>query len=132
MLARAPARYLVVSGACAALNNLMLIAGDAAGLHYAVCVLLTFLLVVPIGYLAHASWSFAAAPSWRGFIHYIAGSSSGLVIASAAVAIFRGGLALPMVITAPLATLLLALYNYWMTRWAVHRGKPRKPSLADL
>ncbi len=122
ILAKAPARYLVVGGTCAVLNNVILIAGDAAGLQYVVSVLLTFLFVLPISYLAHALWSFTVPASWSGFVHYVAASVSSLAVACVTVGILRGGLMLPMVAAAPLATIAMTLYNYLMTRWAVHRG----------
>jgi putative flippase GtrA len=128
IFAMAPARYLAIGGTCAAFNNAILIASDAAGIHYAISIALAFLFVLPISYLAHALWSFSAPASWSAFAHYVAGSISSLVVAGATVGIFRGGLMLPMTVAAPLATVVMALYNYLMTRWAVHRGNRRPRS----
>lgn len=119
--ATTPARYLLVGGLCAILNNIILIAGDAAGLHYSASVLLTFVLVLPLSYLAHALWSFTVPASWRAFAHYAAASLSGLAVAAMTVGLLREGLQLPMIAAAPLATLAMTLYNYLATRWAVHR-----------
>jgi putative flippase GtrA len=127
-----PARYLAVGAICAVMNNIILIAGDAAGLHYWSAVLLTFVLVVPPSYVAHASWVFGVRASWHAFGRYVAGTLSSLVVAALAVGLLRGALLLPMVVAAPIATLAMVLYNYLMTRWAVYRGHGRAaPSFAD-
>jgi putative flippase GtrA len=116
-------RYLIVGGSCAAFNNIVLIAGDAAGFPYVASAVLAFLLVLPASYLAHALWSFTTPASWSAFLHYAAGSCSGLVVTVVVLAVFRTGLMLPMVAAAPLATVCMMIYNYLMARWAVHRGR---------
>lgn len=115
------ARYLVVGAACALANNAILIGGDAAGLHYTVCILLTFIFVLPLSYLIHAHWSFRAPISWLAFGSFAGGSIVSLFVASAAVGLYRGALEMPMILAGPLATVTMTIYNYLMTRWAVTR-----------
>ena len=132
LLDNRPARYLVVGATCAIANNIILIAGDAAGLHYWSAVLLTFVLMVPPSYVAHASWVFGVRASWPAFGRYVAGTLSSLVVAALAIGLIRGVLLLPMVVAAPIATIAMVLYNYLMTRWAVYRGHGRAaPSFVD-
>jgi putative flippase GtrA len=119
-----PSRYLVIGAVCAVLNNLILIGGDAAGLHYAVSILLTFTLVLPASYLAHARWTFDVALSWAAFCRFILGSVASLFVASFTIWAFHGLLMLPMTMAAPLATVTMTAYNYVMTRWAVRRRRP--------
>lgn len=116
---RTPARYLVIGLGCALLNNAILIGADMAGLHYTAATLLTFVTTVPIAYFAHATWTFSASLSWRGFYRFVAGSMSSLLLAAGAVALARGAMGLPMMIAAPLATVAMTIYNYLMARWAV-------------
>lgn len=120
---REPRRYLVVGAICALLNNIILIGCDAAGLHYAISILLTFVLVLPVSYFVHARWTFRVPPSRLAFSRFIGGSVSSLIVASFAVWLFRGELKLPMLIAAPLATLAMTIYNYLMTRWAVAHNR---------
>jgi putative flippase GtrA len=120
---REPSRYLVVGAFCALLNNAILVGGDAAGLHYAICILLTFVLVLPASYLVHAWWTFRVRATWAAFGRFIGGSISSLAVASFAVWLFKGALGLPMLIAAPLATVAMTIYNYLMARWAVTRGR---------
>jgi putative flippase GtrA len=121
LLDRTSARYLVVGVVCAAANNVIMIAGDAAGMHYWVAVLLTF-LIVPPSYVAHALWVFRVRKSWAAFAHYVAGTISSFGVMVLAVGLLRGVLMLPMIAAAPIATVAMVLYNYLMTRWAVYRG----------
>jgi putative flippase GtrA len=124
-LSSEPSRYLVIGAVCAALNNVILICGDAAGLHYVASILLTFTLVLPASYLAHARWTFDVTLSWTAFGRFVLGSFASLFVASFTIWAFRGALFLPMIIAAPLATVTMTVYNYIMTRWAV---RPRRPS----
>lgn len=127
-----PARYLAVGAICAVANNIILIASDAAGLHYWTAVLLTFILMVPPSYVAHALWVFGVRASWAAFGRYVAGTMSSLVVAALAIGLLRGAMALPMIAAAPIATLAMLAYNYLMTRWAVYRGHGRAaPSVFD-
>lgn len=123
-LPRESGRYLVIGAVCAVLNNVILIGGDAAGLHYAACVLLTFVLVLPASYLAHACWTFDVPLSWIAFGRFVAGSIASLFVASFAVWTFRGLLLMPMAVAAPLATVAMTAYNFVMTRWAVRWRHP--------
>ena len=120
-LGQEPGRYLVIGAVCAVLNNAILILGDRSGLHYAASLLITFLLVLPASYLAHAWWTFKSPANWAAFGRFLGGSIASLAVASLAVGACRGALALPMVVAAPLATVAMTLYNFAMTRWAVKR-----------
>lgn len=132
-LLREPSRYLVIGAACALLNNIILIGGDAIGLHYAVSILMTFVLVLPASYVAHAWWTFRVSTSWSAFGRFIGGSISSLIVASFAVWLFRGELGLPMLLAAPLATVTMTIYNYVMAKWAVaHRSAPSKVDANDV
>lgn len=122
-LSREPSRYLVIGVTCAVLNNVILISGDFAGLHYAASVFLTFLFVLPASYLAHAYWTFDVALSWPALGRYVLGSLASLAVASFLIWLMRGVFGLPMVVTAPLATIAMTIYNYLMARWAIrHRA----------
>jgi putative flippase GtrA len=120
-LPREPSRYLVIGAVCALLNNLILIGGDAAGLHYIASIMLTFMMVLPVSYLAHACWTFDVALSWTAFGRFVIGSVSSLFVASLTIWFFFALLGLPMAASAPLATVAMTVYNFAMTRWAIRR-----------
>ncbi|PXW78172.1 putative flippase GtrA [Blastomonas natatoria] len=118
-MTRTPIRYLTIGAGCAVLNNAILIGADFSGLHYTAATALTFVTTVPLAYAAHALWTFNARLSWRGLARFVAGSLSSLMAAGLTIAALCGGLALPMVLAAPLATAVMVLYNFFMARWAV-------------
>ncbi|WP_394731055.1 GtrA family protein [Altererythrobacter sp. GH1-8] len=119
-----PARYLLVGIGCAVLNNVILIGADAGGAHYTIAIVLTLIITMPLAYLLHALWTFQSRLTLAGFARYLAGSMSSVIVAALLVALLRGGLAWPMVVAAPAATVGMTIYNYIMTRWAVG---PRTP-----
>ena len=129
-----PARYLTVGAVCALINNAMLIGLSLMGLHYLACIAINFAVMVPLSYLLHARWTFAAPVAWKNLAAYTAGSISSLVLASLFIAILCGPLGLPMVISAPLATILMIAYNFVMARLTVRgvAGSGRQdPSISD-
>lgn len=119
VLNSAPSRYLIIGLGCAILNNAILIGADAIGAHYVTAILLTFAITLPLAYVAHAWWTFDVGVSWIAFGRFVAGSVSSLIIAGLTVGVFRGGLDMPMLYAAPLATVVMTVYNYVMARWAV-------------
>ena len=76
---------------CAVANNIILIAGDAVGIPYWALVPLTFVLMVPPSYVAHALWVFGVRTSWAAFGRYVAGTMSSLAVAALTI-----GLVLPV------------------------------------
>lgn len=120
---REPKRYLVVGGACAVANNLVLIASDQAGLHYGLSILLCFVLVTPFSYFLHAWWTFDVPRSWIGFVRFVIGQLSGLLMASITIIVLKAGIGLPMIVTAPLATVIMMLYNFFVARFALRYGQ---------
>jgi putative flippase GtrA len=117
------ARYLSIGALCAMLNNLILIGADAAGFHYVAAIFLTFVLVLPASYCAHTFWTFNVPFSWIALGRFLMGSLASLAVASVAVWILCGFLLLPMIVSAPLATVTMTVYNFVVTRWAVNGGK---------
>jgi len=120
---REPGRYLLMGGLCALLSNAVLIGSDHAGLHYGASVVTAFLVVTPVSYLLHARWTFAVELSWAGFVRFVLGLLSSLLVATVTVGLFRGALGLPMLVAAPLATVTMTAYNFVMARWAIGRRR---------
>lgn len=114
-----PARYLVVGATCAVANNVLMIVGDWAGVHYAPMTLIATLLVIPLGYLLHSGFTFGERPSWPAFFRFASGIAVGFPISLATFALLCSGFRLPMVIAAPIATVILFVWNYASSRWAI-------------
>jgi putative flippase GtrA len=117
-------RYLAVGGVCAVLNNVVLIGGAAMGLNYTVCLIISFIVVVLFGYAAHTRITFTQPLSLRAFQRYAAAMLLNLPFSYLCLAFFCGYAKLPMIIGAPVTTVLTILCNYVLSRWAIVRRGP--------
>ena len=113
-------RFLLVSLSCALLHNALMVAGVWLGWHYAVSSVASFGCVVAVGYCLHSAWTFpAAGRSSVKFARYAVSMSLNLpaFIAGMFLAVDLAGL--PVVIAAPLVTVVLWGMNFAATRWAL-------------
>jgi putative flippase GtrA len=113
------APYALIAGFCAALNIAVMIAGDAAGLHYAVSTALSFGLCVCAGYTLHSRWTFRTEPRLEGLARYTLAMSANYPLSLVSIwALYdRGGLA--MTIAAPISTGATVALNFILSRWAI-------------
>jgi putative flippase GtrA len=118
---RQPARYLISGGVCASANNGLLIAGARAGLGLLELTLLSFLAMGTAGYVAHVYFTFRQVPGWRSYARFMAGVALGIPAAYAVLALLCNVLRIPMLAAAPIATLVLLVYNYLSARLAIMR-----------
>jgi hypothetical protein len=81
--------------------------------------LLSFGVVTPLGYLMHSSFTFRERLSLRGFLRFTSGIAAGFPLLLLSMAILCTGLGLPVVIAAPIATIILFLWNYASVHWAI-------------
>lgn len=120
-------RFLVVGLACALLHNVIMIAGDRLGLHYAVSSALSFCIVVTLGYRLHSGWTFAQAEQSRSsFARYAFTASANLPLSIAGmfVLVDLGGMSVPL--ASPLVTVLLFAFNFAASRWALRVRRARR------
>jgi putative flippase GtrA len=113
-------RFLLVGLTCALLHNVIMIVGDRVGLHYAVSSVLSFCIVVTVGYRLHSGWTFAQAErSWSSFARYALTASANLPLSIAGMFVFvdLDGLSVP--VASPLVTVLLFAFNFAASRWAL-------------
>ena len=113
-------RYFAVSVACALLHNILVIAGDSVGLHYAVSSLISFACVVGMGYWLHSAWTFpASGRSGISFARYGASMTLNLPLFVAGMFVTVDLGAMPVMLAAPLVTIFLWVFNFAATRWAL-------------
>jgi putative flippase GtrA len=113
-------RFLAVGAACALLHNVIMIGGDWAGLHYVVSSVVSYAVVVVFGYCLHSGWTYSGTQ--RGgvsFLRYALMASGNLPLGIAIMYLLVdvAGIAVPL--ASPIATLLLFLFNFAGTRWAL-------------
>jgi putative flippase GtrA len=117
-------RFLAAGLACALLHNAIMITGDWIGVHYVTSSVVSFVIVVGFGYWLHSAWTFSAAQRGRTpFARYALMVSANLPMSIAGMFMFvdMGGLSVPM--ATPLVTVLLALFNFVGSRWALQAGR---------
>ena len=113
-------RFLAVSLACVVLHNAVMIGGDWLGLHYAGSALLSFAVVVGLGYWLHSAWTFpAAGRSGMSLARYAFSMSANLPLFLAGMFACVDLAGLPVAMAAPLVTVLLWGFNFAATRWAL-------------
>jgi hypothetical protein len=104
---------------CAAASNAVMICGDLIGGHYIPIMLLSFLVVAPLGYWLHSTYTFSEPRSLKGLLRFIAGGAVGIPLSLLTVAILCTGLGLRLAVAAPIATVVLFLWNYGSAHWAI-------------
>ena len=117
-------RALVVGGALALLYNVLMIAGDWIGLHYAVSSAPTFVIMVVLGYWAHSTWTFKGAErSGAAFGRYVLVALANLPFSLAGLFVFVDLIGLPVPIASPVVTVLMFVANLLGNRWALRAGR---------
>lgn len=111
--------YGVIGAICAALHTLILIGGDALGLHFTLLVTVSFVACVITGYLLHCSFTFQIAPQPAEFARYAAAMTLNYPLTLAIIWLAHDQMGLPMLIAAPASTIILTAYNFVSSRWAV-------------
>jgi putative flippase GtrA len=124
-----PARYLVIGAVCALAHNLVMIVGDWLGAHYLALMLVSFGLVTPMAYWLHTAFTFDAPRTLRSFSRFAAGVATGFPLSLLLTALLFSGLGAPMIIAAPVTTVLLVFWNYCSARWAIVKGTRLKAPL---
>jgi putative flippase GtrA len=119
-------RALVVGLACAVLHNAIMIAGDWGGLHYALSLVISFVIVVVVGYLLHSGWTFAAERSRASFGRYVLIALGNYPVTLAFMFVFVDLVGLSVPLASPLVTLLMFVANFAGNRWALRGQSSRQ------
>lgn len=117
-------RFFSVGLLCALLHNAIMIGGDWLGLHYVAASLVSFAIVVLVGYLLHSAWTFPGAQ--RGgmpLARYTLTMALNLPLSLAGMFLLvdLAGLGVPL--AAPAVTVMLAAFNFVGGRWALRAGR---------
>src|SRR5688572_13354191 len=97
-----------------------MIAGDWIGVHYAVSLVFSFVIVVVMGYRLHSGWTFTAAVRSRSsFRRYAVVASANYPISLAGMFVFVDLVGLSVPVASPVLTVLLFGLNFLGNRWAL-------------
>ena len=128
MIWRTALAYGVVAGTCLALHNAAMIGVDwaARGRLSALGVTaagfaLSFVVVSVVGYLLHSWLTFREALSLSRYGRYALAMSTNTPLAMGATWALRGPAGLPMDYAAPLASSLMIVANFLLSRWAIQK-----------
>ncbi len=125
---REPRRYIAVGIACAAIHNAIVIACDALAVHYAIALVISFLVLLPLGYALHSVYTFERDLGPMRFLRFAGGLLTGFPINLALMALLISGLGLGVPIATLLCTGMLFLWNYLSARWAILQDKAWRPA----
>lgn len=124
-------RYAAVGVISVALNNIILIAGDALGLHYVASTLACFFVIGGLAYLAHTNITFEVSRSLIGYLRYCATQVTTLALTLGMLHIAIDQLAWSIWIAAPIVSVAMLLFNFIATRWAVIYPTPRRSRILE-
>jgi putative flippase GtrA/SAM-dependent methyltransferase len=116
-------RYLVVGAVCAGLNNVILIGLDQIGVHYVVSSLVSFVVVVAVGYGLHSTFTFRVRRGLSTLILYAAAMAANYPLLVVMLFVLVDLARLPVFIASPMATVVLFGWNFFASRWAINKGQ---------
>ena len=117
--------YVAVSAFCVLFNNVLLIWLDRVHVHYTLSVIISAAIMIPLSFFLHARFTYAVEPTAAAFWRY---ASVLICNTPAAWLLFLlihnlGGVA--MLYAAPIVTLILFVWNYILSGWAILTPKER-------
>jgi len=113
-------RFIATGLACAVLHNVIMIACHFLGLHYVPSSVISFGVVVLVGYGLHSGWTFPGARRGAGSLaRYALSMSANLPLFVAGLYVLVDLLGLSVPLATPLVTVLLMVFNFIATRWAL-------------
>jgi putative flippase GtrA len=122
-LARAP-RFTLVAIVCALIHNLVLIGMDALGAGVLLCQTASAAILLPVGYLLQSRFTFEVERSFGGFLRYSLALITNFPIALLVLWLTRNMAGMPMLIAAPLSSIVLFCWNYMTSSWALVPAPP--------
>ena len=129
-ISRTSARFLSVGLICAVAHNAIVIAASLAHIHYAVACLISYVVVVALGFALHARFTFEVPPTFAAFSRYAISMAANYPITLALLFLMSDVARWPVAIAAPVATVLLFVWNFASSRWAI-ADKPQSPPSAS-
>ena len=120
-------RALAVGLLCAVLHNVIMIGADRIGVHYAVSLVVSFVVLVVLSYWLHSGWTFRGAERSTGsFARYVLVMSANYPASLAGMfaLVDLAGLSVP--VASPLLTVLLFGLNFLGNRWALRARQSRR------
>ena len=119
MISKRPVRYIIVGAFCASVHNLIVIGGSFFGVHYVISTLISYVVVVLIGFFSHTYFTFSQTMTVPSFLRYAAAMVMNYPLSILAMFLLVDVAGLSVPIASPLATVMLMGWNYFASRWAI-------------
>lgn len=116
---RHPRRYMVAGLICATIHNGIMLASDAAGVHYIAALVVSFVVLTPTGYMLQSFYTFERNLEPRRFLRFSGGMLAGFPLNFLLMALLISGIGLDVPVATLLCTGLLFLWNFMCARWAI-------------
>lgn len=117
-----PSAYIIVAGICLLLHNIVMVVADNRGVPLWLAVLISFGLVASTGYTLHGLFTFRQRLALSAFARYAIAMAANLPLAFATTWIWHDLLGLAMILAAPIATVCMVVFNFFLSRWAITPG----------
>lgn len=124
-------RFVVVGGLCAVLTNAGVILLVRYGFGSLTASAIAFGPILLLGYSLHSLFTFSARPTRLAFGRYTLAMLSNFPVWALLLYVSCDLLRVPVAVAAPAATVLICLWNYLWSRWALLPGPPPKVSRAS-
>ena len=112
-------RYGLVAATCMGAHNLVMIVADRVGVVMPLAVLISFCLVVLLGFALHSRFTFAVRGDLASLLRYAAAMAANLPLTILLLWLLADLLCWPMALAAPVATIVLVVVNFFASRWAI-------------
>ena len=119
MTPRPAAIYLLVSALCLVAHNLVINVMYGLGFHLISAVIVSFVVVVPIGYLFHCRLTFREQLYWFRFQKYAGAMAGNIPLSYINIWFLHEVAGLKIVWSSLSASIIMVAVNYLLSRWAI-------------
>ena len=116
-----PTRFAMVGLLCAATHNAIVLAADLWHVHYVFSCVLSYVVVVMLGFALHARFTFEQPPTTAAFRRYAVSMAANYPVTLALLFLMCDVAGWPVAVAAPTATVLMVVWNFLASRWAIVR-----------
>ena len=122
-----PSRFVIVGLACAATHNAIVLSADHWHVHYIVSCVLSYVIVIVLGFLLHTRFTFAQVPTLAAFARYALSMAANYPVTLGLLFLMCDFAGWPVAIATPTATVLMLVWNFLASRWAIMRPPALAP-----
>lgn len=120
-LVRGGPRYIAIAVFCVLLHNAIMITLDAVGVHYGIGLLVSAAVLIPLGFVLHAVFTFSATMSWYSFLCYSVVVILNTPLSFVSIWLLHDVLEIAVAVAVPVSTVVLFVWNFLSTGATIKR-----------